>query len=76
MRVKTFDGIVIEGDTFEDIANALWQQVLVPEPSLHDWMVENAQRAEMWDGTVLPVSSVEDHIRAMIAAGHLVELSD
>lgn len=76
MRFRTADGVVIEGATFEDIASALWQQVLVPEPTLHDWMVENAQRAEMWDGAVLPVSSVEDHIRAMIAAGHLVELSD
>lgn len=76
MRFRTADGVVIEGATFEDIANVLWQQVMVPEPSLHDWMEENAKRAEMWDGTVLPVSSVEDHIRAMIAAGHLVELSD
>ena len=35
MRFRTADGVVIEGATFEDIANVLWQQVMVPEPSLH-----------------------------------------
>lgn len=75
IRVKTPNGKEIEAPTLHDVAVQLWQMVMVPEPTLEDWMRENAARAQAWDGSVLPVDSPDAHVRAMIACGHLELLS-
>lgn len=75
MRYKTIDGVIVEAESLHDIAEELWGQVMVPEPSLEAWMRQSADRARLWNGSILSTTSPEEHIRDMISAGLLTPLA-
>lgn len=75
MRYRTIDGVIVEADSLHGIAEQLWAQVMVPEPTIEEWMRQSAERARLWNGSRLSTASPEDHVRDMIATGLLTPLS-
>jgi hypothetical protein len=55
-----------------ELAEALWREMLVPEPTLEAWMENSARRAKEWNGAAIRTSSPEDHVADLIAAGLVV----
>ena len=74
MRYKTLNGKTLEAENLRGIAEALWDLMLVPEPTLEEWMAGSAKRAQMWNGSVIRTSSPEEHVRDLIEAGLLTPL--
>lgn len=71
MRYETMDGMVIEADTLAQVAEALWNSMIMPDDSLDEWMVNSAKRAAMWNGSVIRTASPEAHVEDLISAGFL-----
>lgn len=71
-RYVTLNGKTLEAESLRGIAEALWQEMLVPEPTLEAWMLGSARRAKDWNGAVIRTGSPEEHVRDLIAAGLLV----
>jgi hypothetical protein len=61
----------LEAESLRGLAEALWHEMLVPDPTLEDWMAGSARRANMWNGAIVRTSSPEDHVRDLIEAGLL-----
>ena len=74
LRYKTPDGKPVEADSLRGLAEALWQEMFVPEPTLEEWMQGSARRAKLWNGSAIHTTSPEDHVRDLIAAGLLTPL--
>ena len=53
------------------LAEALWHEAFIPEPTLDVWMRGSAKRAKMWNGSVVSTASGEEHGRDLIEAGIL-----
>lgn len=75
MKFKAPNDIIVEGQNHREVAEALWQLMMVPEPTLKEWMAGSARRALEWDGSVVRTTSPEEHIEDLIASGFLSRLS-
>ncbi len=73
-RYQTLDGKPLEAENLRGIAEALWQMMLVPPPTLEEWMQGSAKRAKDWNGAVIRTGSPEEHVRDLIEAGLLTPL--
>jgi hypothetical protein len=73
-RYKTPDGKSLEAESLRGLAEALWHEMLVPEPTLEKWMLGSAKRAMNWNGSIIRTSSPEDHVRDLIEEGLLTPL--
>ena len=73
-RYQTLDGKPLEAESLRGIAEALWQMMLVPPPTLEEWMQGSAKRAKDWSGAVIRTGSAEEHVRDLIEAGLLTPL--
>ena len=74
MKFKAPNDIIVEGQSHREVAEALWKLMMVPEPTLEEWMAGSARRAMDWDGSVVRTTSPEDHVEDLIAAGFLTRL--
>jgi hypothetical protein len=72
LRYKTPDGKSIEAESFRGIAEALRREMLIPDPTIEEWMLGSAKRAKNWNGAVVRTTSPEEHVQDLIAAGILV----
>lgn len=75
MKFRAPNDIIVEGDSHREVAEALWHLMMVPEPTLEEWMVGSARRAKEWDGSLIRTTSPEEHVEDLIAAGFLTRLS-
>lgn len=75
MKFKAPNDIIVEGQNHREVAEALWNLIMVPEPTLEEWMVNSARRAKEWDGSIVRTSSPEEHVEDLIRAGFLVRLN-
>ena len=73
-RYRNIDGKTLEADSLQGVAEALWQMMLVPPPTLEEWMEGSARRAANWNGSAVRTSSPEEHVQDLIAAGLLAPL--
>jgi hypothetical protein len=71
LRYKTPDGKLLEAGSLRRLAEALWQEMMIPEPTLEAWMRGSAQRAKNWNGAIIRTSSPEEHVQDLIEAGIL-----
>ena len=74
MKFKTPNDKIVEGQSHREVAEALWRLMMVPEPTLEEWMVGSARRAKEWDGAVIRTTSPEDHVEDLISSGFLTRL--
>ena len=74
MEFITLNGKTLKAENFQGAAIALWQMMLVPEPTLEEWMAGSAKRALEWDGSIIRTSSPQEHIQDLITAGLLVQV--
>jgi len=75
MKFRAPNDIIVEGQSYREVAEALWKLMMVPEPTLEEWMVGSARRAREWDGSVVRTTSPEEHIEDLITSGFLTRLS-
>lgn len=75
MKYKTLNDKILEADSLRDLAEQLWQMMMVPEPTLEEWMLNSARRALEWNGAVIRTGSPEDHVEDLIEVGLLSRLS-
>lgn len=68
MKYRTIDGAKFTADSYQDLAEQLWQSQFIPPPTLQEWMKGSAHRAKMWNGSELRTDTVEHHIEDMLAA--------
>ena len=47
MRFKTMDGMLLEAEGFQQLAEALWQSAFDPEPTIEEWMRSSAKRLSL-----------------------------
>ncbi len=71
MKYKTLNDKIVSGQSHREVAEALWQLMLVPEPTLEEWMEGSARRAHEWNGATIRTTTPEDHVEDLIAAGFL-----
>lgn len=71
MKFKTLNGKTVEAVSLHGVAEAMWDMKLVKEPTLEEWMVGSAERAKMWDNSVISTASPEAHIEDLIRCGFL-----
>lgn len=74
-RYTTLNGKTLEAESLQGIAEALWRLMLVPEPTLEEWMLGSAKRAKDWNGSTIRTTSPEDHVRDLIEAELLTPLA-
>ncbi len=48
--------------------------MLMPPPTLEEWMGGSGLRAANWNGSAVRTSSPEEHVQALIAVGLLAPL--
>ncbi len=75
MKYKTLNDKIVEGNSHREVAEALWQLMMTPEPTLEEWMAGSARRAKEWDGSQIRTSSPEEHVEDLISAGFLTCLA-
>jgi len=74
MRYQSLDGKIFEAKTLRDLAEQLWQSKFIPEPTLEEWMVGSAQRAAIYNNSVIRLESVEAHVEDLIKAGFVTPM--
>lgn len=73
MRFKTMDGMLLEAEGFQQLAEALWQSAFDPEPTIEEWMHSSAKRAAMYNGSVIRTESPTAHVEDLIQAGFITQ---
>lgn len=74
LKIKANDGETFEGQTWEDIIEAMRIAVpLVPDPDLVTFMKGVQRRAKVWNGSEVRIDDYETFIRDL-AAGGLIEI--
>lgn len=69
MKYRAMDGYELEAESLQQLAEKLWQSMLVPDASIEAWMAGSAKRAAIYNGSVISTASVEEHVRDLIRAG-------
>lgn len=69
MKYCAMDGYELEAESLQQLAEKLWQSMLVPDASIEAWMAGSAKRAAIYNGSVISTASVEEHVRDLIRAG-------
>ncbi|MDR0467159.1 MAG: hypothetical protein LBH94_07370 [Deltaproteobacteria bacterium] len=64
----------MEADSLKGIAEALRLEMMIPPPSLKEWMLGSAQRAKNWNGSAIRTSSPEEHVQDLVEAGILTPM--
>ena len=72
LRYKTPNGKPVAAESLRGIAEVMWREMLIPEPTLEQWMIGSAQRAKDWNGAIIRTSSPEEHVQDLIDAGILI----
>lgn len=72
MRFKTMDGMLLEAEGFQQLAETLWQSAFDPEPTIEEWMRSSAKRAAMYNGSVIRTESPTAHVEDLIQAGFIL----
>ena len=67
MRFKTMDGMLLEAEGFQQLAEALWN------PTIEEWMRGSAKRAAMYNGSVIRTESPTAHVEDLIQAGFITQ---
>jgi len=74
MRYQSLDGKIFEADSPRQLAEQLWQSKFIPEPTLEEWMIGSAQRAAIYNNSVIRIASPEAHVEDLIKAGFVTPL--
>jgi hypothetical protein len=74
MRFETIGEDIIEADDLYGIAVALSRLQFEPSASLQEWMEGSAERAYMWNKSVVSTESAEQHILDLVSAGLIKRL--
>ncbi|EGW42727.1 MULTISPECIES: hypothetical protein [Bilophila] len=73
MRFKTMDGMQLEAESFQLLAEALWKSTFDPDPTIEEWMRSSAKRAAMYNGSVIRTESPTAHVEDLIQAGFITQ---
>ncbi len=76
MRYHCIDEKVFEADNYEDLAHQLWKSQFDSPPTIEEWMVGFAHRAEMWDGSKLRTDTPTHLVEDAVARGLIERLPD
>ena len=71
MKYRLLDDFEFEAATPLEACETLRGQLMVPEPTIEEWLKGSAFRAKQWSSAMLPTDNPEHHIEDMIAAGLL-----
>lgn len=69
MKYRTESGEVLEAASLRQLAEVLWQTKWIPEATLEEWMRESARRCAIYDGSVVRVTTPEEHVEDLIRLG-------
>ena len=69
MKYRTESGELLEAANLRQLAELLWQTKWNPEPTLEEWMRASAQRCAVYDGSVVRVTTPEEHVEDLIRLG-------
>ncbi len=47
------DGYEIEAQSYQELAEKLWHSMFIPDDNIHNWMVNSAKRASIYNESVL-----------------------
>ena len=53
------------------LAEIMNEMVMTPAETLEDWMKDSAKRAQIYSGSIIRCTTVEEHIEDLIAAGFI-----
>ena len=71
MNYRMLNGKVVGADSPRYLAEIMNEMVMTPAETLEDWMKESAERAQIYSGSIIRCTTVEEHIEDLIAAGFI-----
>ena len=71
MNYRMLNGKIVGVDSPRQLAKIMNEMVMTPAETLEDWMKESAERAQVYSGSIIRCTTVEEHIEDLIAEGFI-----
>ena len=69
MNYRMLNGKIVGADSPRQLAEIMNKMVMSPADTLEEWMEASAKRAQIYSGSIIRCTTVEEHIEDLIAAG-------
>lgn len=69
MNYRMLNGKIVGADSPRQLAEIMNEMVMSQADTLEEWMEASAKRAQIYSGSIIRCTTVEEHIEDLIAAG-------
>lgn len=74
MNYRMLNGKIVGADSPRQLAEIMNKMVMSPADTLEEWMEASAKRAQIYSGSIIRCTTVEEHIEDLIAAGFVTPI--
>lgn len=74
MKYRMLNGKIAEADSLRQLAEIMNEMVMTPADTLEEWMKDSAERAQVYSGSIMRCTTVEEHIEDLIKEGFVTPL--
>ena len=74
MNYRMLNGKIVGADSPRQLAEIMNKMVMSPADTLEEWMEAYAKRAQIYSGSIIRCTTVEEHIEDLIAAGFVTPI--